>query len=173
MKTIKQFSFALVLAVVTTLSSCSSDSSGGGGGSASLGTLKAKVAGSNFTSMTAATFANKQVAGGTTSIIVQGSDASGKVIQIAVMGTTVTAGTYQISDSSISAYAYYSEINIATMTSQSWGAPYEGSGVAGSITISEITDTNVKGTFTFTGKNETGSDTKNVTDGAFNVNFSS
>lgn len=171
MKTIKQISIALVLAL-TTLSSCTSDSSSGGGSSASLGTLKAKVAGSNFTSMTAATFATKNVAGGTTTVIVQGSDATGKVIQIAVMGSTVAAGTYQISDSSISAYAYYSEINLGTMTSQTWAAPYESSGNVGSITISEITDTNVKGTFTFTGKNETGSDTKQITDGAFNVNFS-
>ncbi|MES2410292.1 MAG: DUF6252 family protein [Bacteroidota bacterium] len=172
-KTIKQFGFALVLAL-TTLSSCSSDSDGGvGGGSASLGTLKAKVAGSNFTSMTAATFATKQVAGGSTTVIVQGSDASGKVIQIMVMGTTVPAGTYQISDSSISANASYSEINISTMTSQTWAAPYEASGNVGSITISEITETNVKGTFTFTGKNQSGTDTKNVTDGAFNINFSS
>lgn len=174
MKTIKQFSAVLVLALITTLTSCSSDSSGGGGGSASLGTLKGKVAGSNFTSMTAATFATKQVAGLTTNFIIQGSDASGKAIQLMIMGTDGTTGTFEISDTAgISVIASYSEVNLSTMTSQTWAAPYDGSGVVGSITISEVTDTNIKGTFNFTGKNQSGSDTKNVTDGAFNVNFSS
>ena len=34
-------------------------------------------------------------------------------------------------------------------------------------------ETNVKGTFNFTGKNQNGDDTKAVTNGAFNVNFTS
>ncbi|HNP33632.1 MAG TPA: DUF6252 family protein [Flavobacterium sp.] len=172
MKTIKQLSIVLVLALTSMLSSCSSDGDGGGS-SASLGTLKGKVAGTNFTSMTAATFATKVTAGGTTTVIVQGSDATGKAIHLMVMGTTVAAGTYQISDASISTEASYTEINLSTMSSTTWAAPYESSGNVGSITISEITDTNVKGTFTFTGKNQSGTDTKQVTNGAFNVNFSS
>ncbi len=175
MKTIKHFSFALVLALVTMLSSCSGDdSSSGGGGSASLGTLKAKIAGSNFTSMPAATFATKQVMGSTTNFTIQGSDATGKAIQIMIMGTDGTAGTYEISDTAgISAIASFTQVNMATMTSTTWAAPYDASGVVGSITISEVTATNIKGTFTFTGKNQSGTDTKQVTEGAFNINFSS
>lgn len=174
-KTIKHFSFAIVLALTTIFSSCSSDSSGGGGGSASLGTVNAKVAGSNFSSMTVATFATKQTFGGVTTIIVQGSDATGKAIQMTLSGATVGTGTFEISDTaSLSAIASYTETNISNPSaSQTWAAPYEGSGVTGSITITEITDTNIKGTFTFTGKNQSGTDTKQITEGTFNVNFNS
>ena len=163
-----------MLAVTTILSSCSSDSSSSGGASAALGTMQAKAGSTNFTSMTAATFAHKNTSGGVTTIIIQGSDASGKAIQLIITGASGTTGTYQISDTaSISTIASYTEVNTTTFTSQTWAAPYEGSGNVGSVTISEITDTNVKGTFTFTGKNESGTDTKAVTDGAFNINFSS
>jgi hypothetical protein len=166
MKTIKKLGFVLVLAVTTILTSCSSDSNGGGG-SAAEGTLKAKVAGSNYTSMQAATFATSQSG----MLIIQGSDATGKAIQLMVAANAV--GTYQISDDAgISAIGSYTEANISNPSaSQTWAAPYENSGAAGSITISEITATNVKGTFTFTGKNQAGTDTKAITDGSFNVNF--
>jgi hypothetical protein len=175
-KTLKHFIFGIVLAVTTFLSSCSSDSdNGGGGGNAALGTVKAKVGGANFTSMNLATFATRQLVGGITTVVVQGSDASGKAIQIMLTGgATVGNGTYQVSDSTgITAIASYTEVNISNpLASVTWAAPYEGSGVAGSVTITEITDTNVKGTFSFTGKNQSGTDTKQVTNGAFNVNFS-
>lgn len=166
MKTIKKFGFVLVLAVTTILSSCSS-SDGGGGGSAAAGTLKAKIAGSNYSSMQAATFATSQSG----MLIVQGSDATGKAIQLMIAANTV--GTYEISDdANISAVASYTEANISNPSaSQTWAAPYENSGAVGSITISEITATNVKGTFNFTGKNQTGTGTKAITDGSFNVNF--
>lgn len=176
MKTIKQFGIVLTVALATLLTACSgSDDGGGGGGNASLGQVKAKVGGSNFTSMNLATFATKQVVGGFTTIIIQGSDASGKAIQLMLTGTDGTAGTYEISDdANISAIASYIEANISNpMASQTWAAPYDDSGAVGSITITEITDTNVKGNFTFTGKNQNGTDTKAITNGAFNVNFTS
>lgn len=176
MKLIKQFGIVLTIALAILLTSCSgSDDGGGGGGSASLGTLKAKIGGSNFTSMSAATFATKQVVGGTTTIIIQGSDASGKAIQLMLNGTDGNAGTFEISETAnIAAIASYIEANVSNpMASQTWAAPYENAGTAGSITISEITDTNVKGNFTFTGKNQDGTDTKQITNGAFNINFTS
>lgn len=168
MRTIKHLGFAIVLAVTTMLSSCSNSSDGGGGGgSAAAGTIKAKAGSTNFTSMTQASFAMSQ--GGM--LVIQGSDATGKAIQLALSGVTA-AGTYEISDTSgISVVGSYTEVNLSTLTSKTWAAPYEGSGAVGSITISEITATSVKGTFNFTGKNQEGSDTKAVTNGAFNVNF--
>ncbi len=169
MKSIKHISFAIVLALTTILTSCSSsDDGGGGGGNAALGTLKAKAGSTNFTSMQAATFAMSQSG----MLIIQGSDATGKAIQLLLAGVT-TAGTYEISDTAgISVVANYTIANISNPSaSQTWAAPYENSGVVGSVTISEITATNVKGTFTFTGKNQAGSDTKPITEGAFNVNF--
>lgn len=166
-KTIKHLCLAIVLATATLLTSCSSSDGdgGGGGGSTSLGTIKAKAGSTNFKSMTQATFAMRQ--GGM--IIIQGSDASGKAIQLMVTGNAT--GTYEISNTGISNIGSYTEVNLNTMSSVTWAAPYENSGSVGSVTITELTDTNVKGNFTFTGKNQNGADTKAVTNGAFNVNF--
>lgn len=168
MKTIKHLGFAIVLAVTTILSSCSSDSSNGGGGSTAVGTMKAKVAGSNWTSMSAATAATYQ----NSVLIVQGSDATGKAIQLMIAGVTA-AGTFEISDdSTIQAIASYTQANISNpMASLVFAAPYETSGNVGTITVTDLTATNVKGNFSFTGKNQSGTDTKQITDGQFNVNF--
>ena len=108
---------------------------GGGGSNATLGTVKAKVGGANYTSMEMGTFATKQVIGGLTTIIVQGSDASGKAIQLILSDYDGGTGTYAISDdANISAIASYIEANISNpMASQTWAAPYDGSGSAGSI----------------------------------------
>lgn len=177
MKTIKQFGIVLTLALTVLLSSCSSDDNGGGGGgNAPQGTLKAKVGGSNFTSMQMATTAQKvAVGGGTYTITIQGSDSNGKAIILILNGVNGQPGTFEISQTAaISAVASYSEMNMSNpMNSPVWAAPYDGSGVAGSITISEITDTNIKGSFNFTGKKQNGTDTKNVTNGAFNVGLTS
>lgn len=167
MKTIKHISFAIVFAMATLLTSCSSSDGGGGGGSAAAGTIKAKAGSTNFTSITAATYATMQSG----ILVVQGSDASGKVIQLLLSGVTTT-GTYEISDTAgISVVGSYTEVNLSNMTSTTWAAPYDNSGAAGSVTITEITATNVKGNFTFTGKNQNAADTKAITDGSFNVNF--
>lgn len=164
MKTIKNLGFAIVLAVTTMLTSCSSSDGGGG---AAAGTITAKAGSVSFKSMTQASYAMQQ--GGM--LIIQGSDAQGRVIQLMLMGVSET-GTYTISDTAgISVIANYSEMNLNTMSAVTWAAPYEDSGAVGTITISEITDTGVKGTFNFTGKNQSGADTKSVTNGAFNVNF--
>lgn len=171
MKSIKHISFAIVLALSTIVTSCSSDG-GGGGSSASAGTMKAKVGSTNWSSLSAATAATKQVTGSSTTIIVQGSDASGKAMQLMVIANIIAPGTYEISNASNTTNASYTEVNINNpAASQTWAAPYENSGVIGSITFTDITSTNVKGTFTFTGKNESGADTKQITNGAFNVNL--
>lgn len=169
MRTIKHLAFAIVLAVTTLLSSCSSsDGDGGGGGSTALGTMKAKIAGSNWSSMSAATAATHR----NTVLIIQGSDATGKAIQLMAVGVTA-AGTFQINDTSaIDVVASYTQANISNpMASLVFAAPYEGSGTVGTLTVTDLTATNVKGTFSFTGKNQSGADTKQVTDGVFNVNL--
>lgn len=173
MKTMKQFGLMLTMVMATLLSSCSSDDNGGGGSSAANGTIKAKVGGSNYTTLQAASFATKHQIGNVYMITLQGSDASGKAIQLGLNGVPAATGTYEISqEATISAVASYTEININDpMNSTVWVAPYDGSGVVGSITISEITDTTIKGTFNFIGKNQEGTDTKAVTNGAFNLDF--
>jgi len=172
MKNFKKSILVLMAVVAVSLTSCKKDDDGGGGGSAGAGTISAKVGGSNFTSMEAASRATQSGAGGTTTIILQGSDASGKGIFI-TMNNFDGVGTYEFTDSNVFLVATYVETNISNpQNSQTWTAPYQGSGVIGQVKISEKTDTKIKGTFNFTGKNVNGDNSlKNITDGSFNLNF--
>lgn len=155
-------SFSLI-----TLSSCSSDDDGGGGGQAAEGTVTAKIDGSTFTSMEIASTANFVAAGNVMSI--QGSDADGRAIIILINGYE-GEGTYEIGgDNSIFVSASYTEIDINTLTSESWAAPYSGGEVVGSISISEETEDNLKGTFEFSARNDNTDTIIDITDGSFNV----
>jgi hypothetical protein len=174
MKAIKQFKVvvaAIIFAV--TFSSCETSDDSGGGGTASEGTITASVDNGNFTSMKLASYATKQPTGSVFTIILQGSDASGKALQIIMNGSPAQPGTFQIgSTSSITTVASYTEASVSNpLNNQVWAAPYEKSGVVGSVTISEITSTMIKGTFNFTAKNQKGSDTKQITNGSFNLTF--
>lgn len=170
--------FFLALAAVS-LSCSSDDDGGGGGGSAAAGTVKAKAGNKNFTSMQMASWAAKNATGaGTYQIVVQGSDAEGTAIQLILNGVDGQPGTWDISDeNNIAAIGTYTEVDIdlsnpMASTTTTWGAPYENSGKVGSITITEINDTTVKGTFNFTARIQEGGDgTKSITNGAFNVDF--
>lgn len=173
MKSIKQFSFALVLAVTAILSSCSSDSSGGSG-SGGVGTLKAKVGGTNFTSIPQAAMALLATNGTFQNLAITGADATGKSLQLEVIAENIGVGTYAITDQSDTfATGNYSEVNVSNPpAAQLWGAPYDGGGNSGSIVITSMTATNVKGTFSFTALNlTTGSGTKAITEGTFNVDI--
>ncbi len=177
MKTIKKFGIVLTLALTTLASSCSSsDDSSGGGGSAALGTMKAKIGGTNFTSISQGTTAAILYNGSYYNLSIAGADATGKVIQIMILAENITSGaTYQIDESSdiLVSTAAYTQVDISNPASAlSFGAPYDGGGNSGSITISSKTDTNVQGTFNFTLKNTQGTDTKSITNGTFNINLS-
>lgn len=171
MKTLNKTILVLMAVIAVSLTSCKKDDDGGGdggGGQAGSGQIIAKVNGNNFTSMEIASKAT--LASGT--LILQGSDASGKGIFI-TMNNYDGVGTYEFSDSNVFTVGTYIETDINNpQNSKTWTAPYEGSGVVGEIRISEKTDTNIKGTFNFTGKNVNGDNSlKNITDGSFNLNF--
>jgi hypothetical protein len=176
MKTIKQFGLMLTLFSAIIMSSCSGDDDGGsGGGSAPLGKVTAKVDGKNFSSYVAT--GTKQGASGAYSIIVQASDEKGNAINLMVHGVDGQPGTYEIdTENNISSVATYTETvvnlsNPAASTMTTYTAPYEDSGLVGSITFTEITDTNIKGNFQFKGKHQTGTEMKQITNGAFNLNL--
>ena len=176
MKTIKHISFALVLvlALVTTLSSCSSDSSSSGSGG--LGTLKASVGGTSFKSIPQAATAIIASNGTFQNLSISGADATGKSLILTIIGENIGVGTYSITDQSDEiASGTYTEVDISNPSSaQVWGAPYDGGGNSGSIIITSMTATNVKGTFSFTAINATtGTGTKAITNGVFNVNLTS
>ena len=172
MKNFKKSILVLMAVVAVSLTSCKKDDDGGGGGGAGSGTIVAKAGGSNFKSMEAASRATMSTNGGNTTLILQGSDASGKGIVITIINYDGT-GTYEFSDSDVFIVGTYIETNINNpQDSQTWTAPYEASGVVGEVNISEQTDTKVKGTFNFTGKDVNGDQSlKNITDGSFNLDI--
>ncbi len=189
MKTIKQIGILfLSIAISSFALSCSSDSSdGGGGGSAANGTIVAKVAGADFASSTMATTAVLSTSGTFQILTIQGSqlDMSGsgttKNIQLIIQGVDIEVGAYDIGgDNLITVVGTYMEVSGASsgnFVTSYWVAPYdEAESVVGKVTITEITATNVKGTFNFTGQkqNEAGDwdgNFKEVTNGSFNVDF--
>ncbi len=176
MKTLKKISILFLATILSTsFVSCSGDDGGNNIDPIAVeGTITANVGGGNFTSMSMATTAMKVETGGAYTITIQGSDVNGKNLQLILNGVDGETGTFDIGvDTAISAIGSYTELNIANpMDSQTWVAPYENGGVSGSITITEISDTNIKGTFEFTARyQENAQDTKEITGGSFNVNF--
>lgn len=176
MKTIKFICACLLVSSSLFISSCSSDSDGGGGGSAASGTMKAKVGGSWVTTLEMATFANRvgpilQIQGNT-------GGTSSKAFVLTVT-TFDGVGTYDIGGGETGlglAYSSYVEttVDLSNPTApdiKTWNAPYEGGAKVGEVKISEVTDTYIKGTFSFTAKNEEDGSTKQISEGSFNVNF--
>ena len=157
---------------IATLVSCSKDDDGGNGGSAAAGTIEASVDGSSFTSIEMATTAIEQDVNGSTMIRVQGSNSDGEGMVLTIMGFEGT-GTYELGgEISVFTNAIYTEADLSNpMDTQTWLAPYDET-IVGEIQVSEKTATNIKGTFSFSGKNEEGGTIKEVTSGSFNVAIS-
>ncbi|MCX7548750.1 DUF6252 family protein [Xanthomarina sp. F1114] len=170
MKTLKHLTLLLMCFSLVTLSSCSDDDDGGdaGGGAAASGTITAKVNGASFTSMEITSTATKVSGGGQTTLTMQGNTES-QAISMVINGYD-GVGTYTLSDDNVFRNASYVEPNVSNpLNTQTWNAPYQDSGVIGEIKISEDTDSNIKGTFNFVGKNSNDDTIKEVTEGAFNL----
>jgi hypothetical protein len=170
MKTKNLFSLILIMMVaVSSLSvSCKSDDDGGGGGSAASGTITAKVDGSSVTTIEMTTAA--QLSGG--SLMVTGNDGGSSLNKAFVLTITSVdgTGTYPIGGgANIFNVASYIETEVNSLDVVTWQAPYDDSEV-GEINITELTDSHVKGTFSFQAKNADGN-IKNITEGSFNVNL--
>jgi hypothetical protein len=174
MKTIKFICACLLVTSSMFISSCSSDDDGGGGGSAAAGTIRAKVNGSTVTTLEIATFANQfgsimQIQGNT-------GGTSSKAFVLNIL-TFDGVGTYDIRGGETGlgqANVSYVEttVDLSNPTApdiKTWNAPFEGGEKVGEIKISEVTDTNVKGTFFFTAKNVDDNTTKEITEGSFNI----
>jgi len=161
----------LMLACAVAATSCKKNDDGGPDGGAASGTIKAKIGSASFTSLKMTTMANRVNVGGTSMITVQGNETSGKAIVLVMNGVDGT-GTYQIGGgANIAISASYTEVNISNPTAtQVWQAPFDSS-VAGEIKISELTDKVIKGTFQFSAKNNKDNSMREITGGAFNVNF--
>ncbi len=161
----------LMMICVLAMPSCKKNEDGGPGGDAAPGTIKAMIDGSSFSSLKMTSVANRINAGGTSIITVQGNESSGKAIVLVMNGVDGT-GTYSIGgDANISISASYTEVNISNPTATKiWQAPFDSS-VAGEVKIAELTNTTIKGTFTFTAKNTMDQSVREVTEGAFNMSL--
>ncbi len=161
----------LMLACVITATSCKKNEDGGPSGDASPGTIEAKIGGSQFKSLKMTTVANRVNVGSSSVITVQGNETSGKAIVMVINGAD-GPGTYQIGGgANISISASYTEVNISNPTATKiWQAPFDSS-VAGELKISELSDKVIKGTFSFTAKNNSDKSIKEITNGSFNLSF--
>lgn len=166
----------LILSVVSlvTLTSCSKDDNGGDGGNAASGTLTAKVDGISYQSMEISSSATLATAGSVKNLVIIASNSDGNAFAITIFGYT-GEGTYEITGANVGGVtASYTETDVnlsnpTASTTEVWQAPYDNSSV-GSISISEESDTNVKGSFSFKCKNVNGdSSIKNVLEGSFNL----
>lgn len=165
MKTIKQIGLILFATIAVSLSSCSK-SDGGSGGDAGSGTMKAKVNGTSVTTLEITTFATIS----SNVLILQGNTGgtSSKAFYINV-GSYNGVGTYDIGGGTTGfgqATASYMEIlvdpsNPTAFESTTWQAPYEGGAKVGEVSVSEVTSSNIKGTFHYMAKKNTG-DRKSV-----------
>lgn len=171
MKKIKQLGTIAFLALALSFGSCSSDDGGGstGGGSAAEGTITAKVDGKTIKTVSAATVAVKSG----NLLNVSGSTMTGENISIVIYNYQGN-GTYDvITGNDLGAVFVYTKVdfNNPTSTGNSWYAPLEdNTSTSGTVTVTESSDTKVKGTFSFKGVNDAGS-YKEVKSGAFNVLF--
>lgn len=169
MKTFKKSILVLMAVMAVSLTSCNKDDDGGDGGGASKGSLKASVAGNGFNSVTA--FAVKAGSGGASIISVTGVDASQRTVGLTMNGVT-EVGTYGIGGgANIAISGSYIEIDLGTQSNKTWQAPYDANEV-GEVSITEISDTGIKGTFFFTAKNVNGDQSlREVSSGSFNLDF--
>ena len=162
----------ILLGLFIGFTSCSSDDDGGPDANTSAGTISAKIDGNSFQSQQLLSRATQVEVGAATSIILQGTDNSGKGFNLNITGFTGT-GTYEIGGvNSIFVIANYVEGNPTNpLATQTWTAPYDNDDLRGTIIFTEATATNVKGTFAFTAKNPNDNSVINVTEGAFNLSI--
>ena len=170
MRTLKQLMLLVMVTSMVSLSSCKSDDDGGNPfvAPSNSGTIDAKIDGNQFNSLAITSFANMSTGGGQTTLVIQGNTQS-QAINIIINGYE-GEGTYVISDNNVFINASYIEPNVNNPSeTQTWSAPYQDSGIIGEIKISEQTETNIKGTFNFDGKNSEDDTVKSVTEGSFDL----
>ena len=173
MRKFNQFMLLIMTVSLVTFSSCSKDDDGGDGGNAPSGVLKAKVDGSNYQSMEISSSAT--VANNGQNLIIIASNSDAKAFAITIFGYQGADRSYPIGGgANIANSVSYTETDVdlnnpQNSTTEIWQAPYDDT-MVGEIFISEETDTNIKGTFYFTGKNVNGDQSiKTIEDGSFNL----
>ena len=174
MRHLKQFMLLVMVGSLLSLTSCSGDDdSSGSGEGASSGTMTAKIDGANYANTNNIGQATLAQLPQGDNLIVQSSNADGQSINLVIWNYT-GPGTYDIDSSGTNPNtAIYTETDVdlnnpQNSTTETWQAPYQNSEL-GTITITEETDSNVKGEFMFKAKLSTGNSVIDVTEGQFNL----
>ncbi|MFV9552404.1 DUF6252 family protein [Algibacter sp. PT7-4] len=174
MRHLKQFMVLVMVGSLLTFNSCSKSDDGGSGGDAASGTLKSSVDGTSYQSMEISSSATIATAGGVNNLVIIASNSDGNAFAITIFGYT-GEGTYDITGANLGGVtASYTETDVnlnnpTASTTEIWQAPYDDTKV-GSISISEETDSKVKGTFSFKCKNVNGDGSiKDIANGSFNL----
>jgi hypothetical protein len=174
MKNLKNtFKILLVLIAFTAISCSSDDDSGNGAGTAGNGQVVATIDGTSFQSISQGTQAVRVTNSGITSITITAINLNGQALNIFLTSNNIEATSYDFTDASGSLVsASYTIVDTQTFESTSYASPYENSGDVGTITITELTDTGIKGTFQFDMSNQDmPTDIKSVTNGSFDLTF--
>ena len=94
----------------------------------------------------------------------------GEALTLSVIRPTIEAVAYDFdSNLNITATATYTKVDTSTFQSESFAAPYMNSGDVVTITITELTADNIKGTFDVMMSNQNSNQVINVTAGSFDI----
>jgi len=161
MRTIKILSLLLFVGLAFT--ACKSDDDGGDNPSNAEGSLTAKVNGASFESDPSLT--QVQLLNNGTVLAITGPKAQ-ETIQFNVNAYS-GVGTYDVSPTTIASYGIVRDPNDPVGSAETYVAVTDGE-----LNISQDSGTNIQGTFSFVGVNPMDpSDTVNITDGAFNIDY--
>jgi hypothetical protein len=136
-----------------------SDSSTNPDNGLNMGTMKCKVDGSSWQSVTAVA-----AKGGNEGVTISGAKLNIQAQQTETVAITI-AGTIVEGSSNTISLAQYVTVNNANSSDYSQYVS-----VAPTINITKVNDTEISGTFTFTGKNDK-DESKVITEGQFRVKF--
>ncbi|MEZ4852787.1 DUF6252 family protein [Flavobacterium sp.] len=167
----KSIKLLAIFILSVTMFACSNDDDGGNDGTAAAGTVTAKVDGTTVTSTSELTVATLISYGSSNVLSIQGTNMEGKGYRITINDVD-GEGTFQLGGNSVNTnIASYVEGNATDpLNSQMWTAPYDDDSInRGEVAISSFSETNVKGTFSFSCKNPNDDSVKTITEGSFNV----
>ncbi len=169
-KKIRIIASAFLLSMAFGVMSCGTDPVAAVASVATKGTMTATVDGQAFS----ANLSQAQNTSGTLAIsgnTVSSSGTTGNTKQITISGRIAATGTYQFGTASTIAgnpiIATYTDIS-GTATGTTGTATYGAN--SGTLVITELSATKVKGTFNFSGSSSAGK-TISVTNGVFDINF--
>jgi hypothetical protein len=167
MKTLKFFS--LLIFVSLSVLSCKKDDEGGDEGTAGAGMMTAKVNGADFQSLEGTATAQESNSGGVRVIAVSAGTIDSENLQIIIQNFD-GIGTYDLSLINIGTYSYLPDPTNPDPNTVVVYTTVNGTSSNGEINITSYSESNVKGTFSFTGYNvDDNTDTVSVTNGSFDL----